>query len=152
MRLAEALIQRADIQKRIQQLRNRLINSARIQEDEQPPENPKDLFVQLEQLVHEFDKVVAQINHTNSRTTFEGNRTLTDALAERDSIMMHRRIIEEVIQTATGTNHGYRYSQIKSFSTVDVPELQSTIDTLSRRYRELDTRIQATNWETDLLE
>ena len=37
MKLAEALIQRADCQKRIAQLRQRLTRSAKVQEGEQPP-------------------------------------------------------------------------------------------------------------------
>ena len=48
MRLAEALILRADSQKRIEQLRERLTRSAKVQEGEQPPENPEDLIRDLE--------------------------------------------------------------------------------------------------------
>ena len=44
MKLAEALVLRADVQKRIEQLRNRLRQSALVQEGETPPENPQELL------------------------------------------------------------------------------------------------------------
>ena len=40
MKLSEALVLRADIQKRIEQLRERLKTSALVQEGERPPEDP----------------------------------------------------------------------------------------------------------------
>ena len=40
MKLAEALIVRSDYQKRIEQLRNRLLQNAKIQEGETPNEDP----------------------------------------------------------------------------------------------------------------
>ena len=154
MRLSEALIQRADTQKRIQQLHSRLKRSARIQEGEEVPEDPQELLTELAQLISVFNTLVAQINQTNSRTQFDSNRTLTEALAERDAILLHRQILEGVIQAATGADGSRmtRFSQIKSFSAVNVREVQAMIDTLSRRYRELDTRIQEINWATDLIE
>lgn len=154
MRLSEALIQRADIQKRIRQLQVRLQRSSRIQEDEKPPENPQELLSELAQLVDTFTTLVAQINQTNSTTQFNETRTLTNALAERDAIMMHRKILESTIQSAVGEDgrRGYRYSQIKSFSTINIGDVQATIDNISRRYRELDTAIQEINWTTELIE
>ena len=44
MKLAEALSERADIQKRIQQLRSRLRRNALVQEGEKPAEDPHALL------------------------------------------------------------------------------------------------------------
>jgi prefoldin subunit 5 len=35
---------------------------------------------------------------------------------------------------------------------VDVAQLQRQVDDLSRRYREMDSQIQAMNWQVDLVE
>jgi hypothetical protein len=43
-------------------------------------------------------------------------------------------------------------TELRYVSTVNVAELQALIDRLARDYRELDARIQATNWLTDLNE
>ncbi len=47
MKLAEALSLRADLQKRISQLEVRLKNNDRIQEGEEPAENPQELMEEL---------------------------------------------------------------------------------------------------------
>lgn len=153
MRLSEALIQRADLQKRIQQLHHRLKRSARIQEDEQVPEEPQELFTELDQLISQFSVIAAQVNLTNSQTSYDETRMLTDSLAERDAILLHRKILESVIHSATGDDdRRYRYTQIKSFSAINIRDVQASIDTLSQRYRLLDTRIQEINWTTELIE
>ncbi|MDJ0556828.1 MAG: hypothetical protein QNJ68_20760 [Microcoleaceae cyanobacterium MO_207.B10] len=54
MKLAEALILRADSKKRIQQLKARLTRSATVQEGEQPPEDPQTLIA-------EIDTTIAQL-------------------------------------------------------------------------------------------
>ena len=48
MKLAEALNQRADLQKRIAQLRERLANDVKVQAGVQPAYKPEDFFRELE--------------------------------------------------------------------------------------------------------
>jgi hypothetical protein len=48
MKLAEALILKADCQKKIEQLRIRLINNAKVQEEETPSEISEELLNELE--------------------------------------------------------------------------------------------------------
>jgi len=48
MKLAEALILRSDLQKRIEQLRHRLTNNAKVQEGDAPAEKPEALLKELE--------------------------------------------------------------------------------------------------------
>lgn len=43
MKLAEALIVRTDFQKRLEQVKHRLLLNAKFQEGESPSEDPKDL-------------------------------------------------------------------------------------------------------------
>ena len=47
MKLAEALILRADCQKRLQKIKERLIRSSKVQEGEEPPEQPQGLIEEL---------------------------------------------------------------------------------------------------------
>ena len=68
MKLAEALIQRAYFQKRIQQLRERLTRSTQVQEGVAPPEDPQALIAELDATVNELVELIEKINKTNSRT------------------------------------------------------------------------------------
>ncbi len=151
MKLAEALILRADCQKRIAQLQQRLARSARVQEGEQPPEDPQELLQELDEALAELLGLIQRINRTNAVTRL-GDRSLSDVLAERD-VMWQRRLAYDALITAAAFNQDrYLRSELRFVSTVDVAALQQQTNRLSKDYRELDTQIQALNWSTDLLE
>ncbi|VAW41075.1 hypothetical protein MNBD_CHLOROFLEXI01-2333 [hydrothermal vent metagenome] len=152
MKLAEALINRADVQKRIQQLRERLSRSAKVQEGETPPENPVELMNELDRTISNLTDLVKKINKTNSETEIQTGVTLTQALAERDALALKRDILTNLIQAAAVTQSRYSRSEVKFFSTINVQEIQKQADDLARQYRELDTHIQELNWQTDLIE
>ena len=151
MKLAEALILRADAQKHVAQLRQRLTRSARVQEGEQPPENPQELLVELESTIATLARLIRQINRTNSVTQVQ-DRILSDALAERDVLRLKRTAYDSLIEAAAASQSRYMRSELRYVSTVNVAELQQNRDRLSRDYRELDAQIQATNWAIDLIE
>ena len=151
MKLAEALIQRADAQKRVEQLRNRLSRSAKVQEGEQPPEDPQELLAEIDTVITELTRLIQQINRTNASTNFDDNRTLTDALAERDTLMLRRGMLTTLIN-ASQPQMRYGRAEIKELPTVNVAEIQRQVDDVSRQYRELDTAIQQMNWTIDLIE
>ena len=48
MKIAEALALRADLQKRLEQLKQRLVKNARIQEGDAPEEDPVEMQAELE--------------------------------------------------------------------------------------------------------
>lgn len=152
MKLAEALINRADAQKRIQQLRERLARSAKVQEDETPPEQPEELLAELDRTVAGLTRLVKQINKTNAVTELTSGITVTDALAERDALALKRNVLNNLIQSATATQSRFSRSEVKYFSTINIQSIQKQVDDLARQYRELDTQIQEMNWQTDLIE
>ncbi|HEX6122745.1 MAG TPA: DIP1984 family protein, partial [Ktedonobacterales bacterium] len=75
MKLAEALALRADAQKRIEQMRERLRQSVLVQEGEQPPEDPRALLAELERLIAEMTDLIARINRTNLATRLADGTT-----------------------------------------------------------------------------
>lgn len=78
----EALQERADLNRRIEQLRNRLENSALVQEGERPAEAPEVLLEELEHCAARLEELMVRINLTNSRTMVDG-LTLTELIAEK---------------------------------------------------------------------
>ncbi len=152
MKLAEALILRADSQKRLQQLKQRLLRGAKVQEGDTPPENPADLLAELEQVASELTSLIQRINRTNSTTTFQDNLSLSDALARRDVLILRVGVYRDLAEAAVVTQDRYSKSEVKFTSTVNVSEMQKQADQLSKEHRELDARLQEANWVTDLLE
>jgi len=154
MKLAEALILRADCQKRLEQLKARIVRSAKVQEGDAPPENPQELIIELERTASELMDLIKRINRTNSTTRFDAEpdgRTLSDVLAERDVLAMRRAAYSGLAEAAAVTQNLYSRSEVKFVSTVNVAEVQKRTDDLAKQYRELDARIQEANWKTDLL-
>ncbi len=152
MKLAEALVLRADLQKRLAQMRTRLNQSALVQEGEQPPENPAELLAELEQMLVLLRDLMSRINRTNLQASLPDGTTLTDALARRDVLSLQHSLISGLADTASIRVERYGRSEIRRLATVDVAALRRQADELARQRRELDTLIQATNWSTDLLE
>ncbi|SRR5690606_8526229 len=150
MKLAEALIHRADAQKRLAQLTERLNRSARVQEGDAPPEDPAELLEELDRTVATLTELIQRINRTNAATPF-GSGVLSDALAERDGLALKRSALTRLIEAASHNQFRYGRSEIKYVATVDVAALQKQADDLARAYRELDAAIQQTNWTVDLL-
>lgn len=152
MKLAEALILRADIQKRFQQIQQRLLNNAKVQEGDEPSEKPEELLTEIERTSNELESLIKRINKTNTNTQFTGNKSLTDALAERDVLEMKRNVYFNLANTASVSQQRIGRSEIKFISIVDVKEIQKQADQFAKEYRELDAKIQELNWNTELVE
>ena len=151
MKLAEALILRSDCEKRLAQLRDRFDRSVKVQEGEEPPENPLELLAELNAITNELVDLIKRINQTNSQTNLEDGLSISDALAERDVIMKKRNLYEYIISQAAYQQNRYSSSEIKYVSTVNVQQMQREMDLMSRQYRELDTKIQQANWNIELV-
>ncbi|MBQ9636056.1 MAG: DIP1984 family protein, partial [Acidaminococcaceae bacterium] len=72
MKLAEALQERADLNKKIAELRRRLDNCLLVQEGEEPAEEPAQLLRELESAVERLVVLMAAINLTNCNTKSNG--------------------------------------------------------------------------------
>ena len=131
-------------------MKQRLLVSAKVQEGDDPPENPNDLLTELESVASQLTDLIQQINRTNSTTAYAEGKTISDALAERDVLALKRTAYADLAQTASVRQDRYSKSEVKFKSTVNIPEIQKRADELAKAYREMDARIQEINWRTDL--
>ena len=151
MKLAEALAERSDCQTRIEDVKKRLIRSARVQEGERPAEDSTELLGESDQMFARLLDLISAINRTNAKTAFDGKRTISDAIAERDATAKKRDFLAGIAEAASTRQDRYSKSEVKFVATVSIAELQKQVDALSKRYRELDTRLQELNWQTELI-
>lgn len=152
MRLAEALILRADCNRRSEQLKQRLLRSAKVQEGNAPAEDPQELLAELERVSSQLEQLIQRINRTNSSTMLDQTGVLSDALATRDVLKLKHGVYQQLAQAAVVTQDRYSKSEVKFSSTVDVAAIQRRADDLARQHRDLDARIQEANWRIELLE
>ena len=151
MKLAEALQERADLNRRVEQLRARLSNNVVMQEGVKPVESPDALLSEMDALLNRLEALIVAINRTNMETVVDG-APLSDALARRDVLKMRINMLRDVVDEASRLAQRSRGDEIRQLSAVDVRALQRQVDDLSRDFRLLDNRVQAANWATELIE
>lgn len=151
MKLAEALQERADLKRAIEQLRARLNNNMLVQEGEQTAEDPNALHKELIASLDRLSVLTAQINLTNCTVKSEG-KTLTELIAEKDMLTYRIQIQKVLVQTASQKIQRARNTEIRIRSAINVSEWQAEIDRMAKQLRLLDNRLQQTNWNVDLIE
>ncbi len=150
MKLAEALQERADLNRKIEQLRQRLQNNALVQEGEETAEDPEELLLELDESIDRLEELMARINQTNCLTT-DGGESITQLIAQRDALSVRIYSYRELITAASATARRAMHSEIKVLSSVNVRYLQKKLDEMSKQLRLIDNRIQSLNWTTELL-
>jgi hypothetical protein len=152
MKLAEALLFQVDYQKKIQQLKERLIRTAKVQEGETPPEDPQALLAELDSTVNQLTNLTRKINKTNSATALNEDMTIADALTSRELILLKQSVYDSLVQTAATPLERYSRSEIRYLSTININDIQRKIERMSHDYRELDIQIQQASWQTELID
>ncbi|MEU4016901.1 DIP1984 family protein [Microbacterium sp. NPDC028030] len=155
MRLAEALAARADLQRRIEQLRARIVANARYQEGEEPAEDAATLIGEADTALADLQHLIRRINATNARLDLGIDGTMTDALAARDVLRLRHSVLTDAAAAASGSNDQYlrqMRSELRQVSALPVAQLRVRADAVAQELRELDNRIQQANWSNDLEE
>lgn len=151
MKLAEALQERADLNRRIDELRRRLGNSILVQEGEDPAEDPAALLAELDGALARLETLMAQINLTNCRTRADG-LTLTELIARKDALQLRLSAYRDLVYTAGQSTSRARGTEIKVKAVLKASELQKQADAMAKELRRLDNLLQETNWKTKLIE
>ena len=150
MKLAEALLLRSDLQKKLASLRERVVANAVIQEGEKPNEKPDELLKEAIGVLGQLEKLVTQIHRANLKTKLADGRTLTDAIAHRDTLIAQHALYGAAIAGSKKEPERYSVREIKWKSTLPVAKLQKQVDDLAKKLRELNAEIQKANWSADL--
>ena len=148
MKLAEALLLRADLMKKIEQLQNRIGPVLIVSDDKKPQEDPNKILAQLRTAIQDLESIIIRINKTNNETPVEGEGTLMEALAKRDSLKMLSEKLRNIRFAAQVNNSG----EVNLKTTIDIKKLQTEMDQTGRAFREVDSKIQEINWLTELKE
>ena len=146
MKLAEGLLLRADLMKKIEQLQNRIRPVLIVSGDKLPQEDPNKILAQLRSAIQDLESIIIRINKTNNETSVEGEGSLMEALAKRDSLKILSEKLRNIRYAAQVNNSGD--TNLKT--TIDIKNLQTEMDQTGRAFREIDSKIQEINWLTEL--
>lgn len=151
MKIAEALSIRKDLQKRIAQLQGRIANNVKVQEGDEPLENPDQLLKELDGCLSKLEDIIFRINATNMQVKNAKGVSLTQLMARRDVLTIRINTLRNVFNTASESQNRYSQSEIRMVTVVDVKKLSKQIDKLSANLRVLDMEIQGLNFSAELI-
>jgi hypothetical protein len=114
-----------------------------------PVEDPKELWIELNNNLKQLENLIYRINVTNMHTVHKG-QTLTKLIAAKDVLALRVSIMREVLKHTVEREDRFGRQEIKYVRTVDAAELRREVDSYSRQLRELDVEIQSLNWAVDL--
>ena len=151
MKWAEALQERADLNRNIEQLQSRLNNNVLVQEGEEPAEDPQKLKEMLDESIARLAYLIKCINQTNCQTIIDG-KSLTELIAQKDALSLKIHAYKDIVYTAAQSVYRARNTEIKIKQTINVASWQAEIDQMAKNLRLLDNKLQENNWQTDLIE
>lgn len=148
LKLAEALLLRADMQTKLIRLQERIKANAVVQKGDKPQENPEQLLREAVGVLADLQTLVTRVNETNLRAKLADGRSLMAVIAERERLKKHHALLlaaDDAIRR-TPERHGVR--EIKWVPQFDSAKLQRQAEGLAVKIRELNAKIQETNWNT----
>ena len=152
MKLAEALQERADLNSRIYQLRQRIEENLKVQEGDEPDMDVNELMKEHDDVVNQLTTLVTKINLTNCSVKDNEGRTITELLSKRDSLKLMLSTYQGIIESSGSRNHRISRPEIKLLSTIKVADVKTKLDAISKQFRLIDSSIQQLNWQVDLIE
>lgn len=151
MKLAEALQIRADIQTKIDRLKQRLLNNVLKQDGVESAEDPQALLSELDSALNELENLIYRINMTNANTiTDSGN--LTQLIAKKDVLKKKIQLYDAALNAASEISPRYGASEIRIYPNIDIQVLRQKMNRFAKEHRELEFMIQEKNWTTDLID
>jgi hypothetical protein len=152
MKLAEALLLRADVQKKVASLRERIVANAIVQEGQKPHEAAPKLIEEAFGALDQLEDLVSRINATNIKTKLPDGRTLTEAIAHRDTLVQRHAVLVAAVAGTRKEPDRYGVREIKWIAQLDVRKLQKQVEDLAKKIRELNGAIQQVNWKAELID
>ena len=150
MKIAEALLLRADMQKKLASLRERVAKNAVVQQGDEPHEDSAKLLEQAFAVLKELESLVFKINQANLENALADGRSLTQAISRRDTLAAQHSLLQYAIESTQREPDRYSMTEIKWVSTLKVAGLQQQSEDLAKKIRELNAEIQQANWNAEL--
>ena len=152
MKLAEALLIRSDMQKKLAQLKGRIRNNAKVQEGDTPSEDPNELIVSASQIISELTDLIERIHRTNAIAKTDKGQSILTLLVERDTLEMRHKLLLDAIEAANSEADRYSHREIKWHVLVSVASLQKQADDIAMKLRQINIIIQSNNWQINLID
>lgn len=151
MKLAEALVLRADLQKKLENLKKRLANSVLKLDDIQVIEDPAILKLEADETIAILYSLIDRIYRTNQSVILPSGQSMVTVLAKRDELVERRKLLDYIINKSLPDSGLYFNERGKWQPAIDISAYQKQMDDIAMQIRRLNLGIQQTNWQVDLV-
>lgn len=152
IKLAEALLIKAEYEERLESLRSRLMVSAKVQDGNFPPEDPETLMADVQTCLDTLASLSKRISITQSQTLLVSRQTLADAIVDQEILLKKQSIYQSIIEAGIIPPDTYQGSNMRWLVTVNLAGLNRRIEEMIKEYRLLETEIQKVGWSTELVD
>ena len=152
MKLAEALLIRSDMQKKLAQIKGRIRSNVKVQEGDTPNEDPNALMIDASQIITELSTLIECIHRTNAIAVTDKGQSMLTLLVERETLELRHKLLIEAIESTDTEADRYSHREIKWNLMISVASLQKQADDIAMKLRKINIVIQANNWQIDLVE
>ncbi|MFS0939649.1 DIP1984 family protein [Enterococcus casseliflavus] len=150
MKLAEALLLRRDLNNRLFQLRNEISSSVLVQEGDTLDRSITELFKEYDEINQQYSELVVAINRKNATASLADSALLLmEALEQREQLRRKHALLTQALDETKAAPRMGR-NEIRLVRTIDTKALTEQLNTTAKQLRELDGKIQQTNWLVDL--
>ena len=150
MKLAEALLLRRDLNNRLFQLRNEISSSVLVQEGDTFDRSITELFKEYDEINQQYSELVVAINRKNATASLADSALLLmEALEQREQLRRKHALLTQALDETKAAPRMGR-NEIRLVRTIDTKALTEQLNTTAKQLRELDGKIQQTNWLVDL--
>ncbi|BDG67230.1 hypothetical protein ENLAB_07940 [Enterococcus innesii] len=150
MKLAEALLLRRDLNNRLFQLRNEISSSVLVQEGDTLDRSITELFKEYDEINQQYSELVVAINRKNATASLADSALLLmEALEQREQLRRKHALLTQALEETKAAPRMGR-NEIRLVRTIDTKTLTEQLNTTAKQLRELDGKIQQTNWLVDL--
>lgn len=150
MKLAEALLLRRDLNNRLFQLRNEISNSVLVQEGDTLDRSITELFKEYDEINQQYSELVVAINRKNATASVADSALLLmEALEQREQLRRKHALLTQALDETKAAPRMGR-NEIRLVRTIDTKTLTEQLNATAKQLRELDGKIQQTNWLVDL--
>ncbi|OUZ23441.1 hypothetical protein A5867_001125 [Enterococcus sp. 6D12_DIV0197] len=150
MKLAEALLLRRDLNNRLFQLRNEISSSVLVQEGDTLDRSITELFKEYDEINQQYSELVVAINRKNATASLADSALLLmEALEQREQLRRKHALLTQALDETKAAPRMGR-NEIRLVRTIDTKTLTKQLNATAKQLRELDGKIQQTNWLVDL--
>ncbi|MEI0567419.1 DIP1984 family protein [Brachyspira pulli] len=150
MKLGEALLKRDEYIKREDNLKKRLKSNVVLKYDNENNENPNDLIKEYIEVNNELSDLIIKISNKEHNTKLAIGITIADAINIRDKLYREMEIYKTVLKELNSKDYRNAKNEVKMKVLVNVKDIQTEVDKLTKAYNDIDVMIQSTNWNVDL--